>query len=110
MNDIYIQEIRSRVCAKCIDTDMHGNCLLHYDEMCAVEEHLPRIVEAVGRVKSDKIDAYITELRNIVCSVCINQSVDGTCSVRDRLDCGLDRYFPLIVEVIEEVEARRIPA
>jgi hypothetical protein len=105
MNDPYLQAIRNKVCAHCIDADERGNCRLHYDEICAVEEYLPNIITAVNRVKSDRIDEYIVELRAVVCTECKNRREDGTCVVRDRLDCGLDRYFPLIVEAIEEVNA-----
>jgi hypothetical protein len=42
-------------------------------------------------------------LRKNVCSECRHQSSDGTCSLRRSLDCGLDRYFPLVIEAIEEV-------
>ena len=36
---------------------------------------------------------------------CKNQSPDGTCKLRNAADCGLDRYFELIIEAIEEVDA-----
>ncbi len=107
MADQYLQMIQQRVCAKCIDTDEKGNCLLHVDEICAVEEFLPEIVQAIQRVQSDKVEDYVVELRNLVCSQCKHQSEDGTCVVRNNLDCGLDRYFPLIIEAVEQVDESR---
>jgi hypothetical protein len=106
MIDSYLQAIRKKVCTHCIDADERGNCRMHYDEICAVEEYLPNIITAVNRVQSEKIDDYVVELRTLVCSECRNQRPNGTCVVRDRLDCGLDRYFPLIIEAIEEVNAQ----
>lgn len=97
------QAAQQRVCAKCVDGDRLGNCLLSARETCGLKTYFPQIVKAVLSVQSDKLDPYVTALRRNVCSECRNQSFDGTCSLRRSLDCGLDRYFPLIVEAIEEV-------
>lgn len=105
MTDQYLLAIRRKVCSRCIDTDEKGNCLLHYDEICAVEEFLPEIIESVRKVKSERVEDYLVELRRNVCEHCKHQAEDGTCIVRNNIDCGLDRYFPLIIEAIEEVDA-----
>ena len=62
-----------------------------------------QIVETIHSVKSDKMEPYIEALRRNVCVYCKHQSPDGKCTFRVNLDCGLDRYFPLIIEAIEEV-------
>jgi hypothetical protein len=49
---------------------------------------------------------YEEELRKRVCFHCKNQTSDGRCSLRENVECTLDRYFPLIVEVIEETQMR----
>jgi hypothetical protein len=59
------------------------------------------MVETVLSVKSDTMEPYIDALRKNVCAHCKHQSPDGTCMFRSNIDCGLDRYFPLIVEAIE---------
>ncbi len=107
MTDQYLQAIRHRVCSRCIDTDEKGNCMLHFDEICAVEEFLPEIVQSIQRVQSDRVEDYVVELRNHVCTQCKHQTESGACIVRNNLDCGLDRYFPLIIEAVEEVDAAR---
>lgn len=99
----YRQVIQQKVCAKCIDRDSLGNCLLSEENTCALRTYLSRIVEAVLSVQSMMLDPYVAALRSHVCSECRNQSFDATCSLRRSLDCGLDRYFPLVVEAIEEV-------
>ncbi|MBM2841002.1 MAG: hypothetical protein HW412_1530 [Bacteroidetes bacterium] len=53
------------------------------------------------------MEPYIEALRKNVCADCLHQSPDGTCSFRSNVDCGLDRYFPLIVEAIEELHERQ---
>ncbi len=107
MTEQYLQAIRKRVCVRCIDTDGKGNCLLHKDEICAVEEFLPEIVRSIQQVQSDKVEDYVVELRKFVCTECRHQTEDETCIVRNNLDCGLDRYFPLIIEAVEEVDLAR---
>jgi len=101
--DEYWEAVQRRVCVKCIDSDGHGNCLLSGEDECGLILHFPKIVETVLSVKSDSLDPYIEALRHNVCSQCKHQSPDGTCRFRSRADCGLDRYFPMVVEAIEEV-------
>ena len=103
--DKYWEVVQRRVCAKCIDGDGQGNCRLHGEDECALKLHFPRIVEAVLSVRSDKVDPYIAALRSSVCGACKHQSADGTCMIRAHVDCGLDRYFPLVIEAIEEVRS-----
>ncbi len=98
----YWEAVQQRVCAKCVDGDRFGNCLLSGGETCGLKTYFPKIVEAVLSVQSGMLDPYVATLRKNVCSGCRNQSSDGTCSLRRSLDCGLDRYFPLVIEAIEE--------
>jgi hypothetical protein len=103
----YMQAIREKVCAKCIDGDGAGNCRLDPVIDCAIREHLPLIVQAVSRVTSEEMEDYVRELRAITCAQCSHESVNGYCMLRKEVDCALDRYFPLVVEAIEEVNAGR---
>ena len=119
--DEYWEAVQRRVCVKCIDSDGHGNCLLSGEDECGLILHFPKIVETVLSVKSDSLDPYIEALRHNVCSQCPSrfrgtrsppdivwtdkhQSPDGTRMFRSRADCGLDRYFPMVVEAIERAQ------
>jgi len=104
----YWEAVTARVCAKCIDGDGAGNCRLTAADACGLKLHFPKIVETVLSVQSDRMEPYVQELRRIVCANCAHQSPDGKCSFRSDLDCGLDRYFPLIVEAIEAVHERSV--
>lgn len=97
----YWEAVQYRVCAKCVDGDRHGTCRLSGEEECGIKLHFPKIVETILSVQSEKLDTYVQALRNNVCATCKHQSSDGTCMFRRHLDCGLDRYFPMIVEVVE---------
>ncbi|MBI4547154.1 MAG: hypothetical protein HY707_04185 [Ignavibacteriae bacterium] len=99
----YWQAVQQRVCLNCIDSDGYGNCRLTGEDACGLKYHFPRIVDTVLSVHSDRIEPYVEALRKNVCVFCKHQSPDGKCSFRSNLDCGLDRYFPLIVETIEGV-------
>lgn len=99
----YWQEIRRRVCEKCIDSDGTGTCRVDPATGCALRSYLPLIIAAVNRVSSDRVADYVSDLRGIVCAQCRHQSADARCAVRDGVECALERYFPLVIEAIESV-------
>jgi hypothetical protein len=99
----YWHAVQRQVCVKCIDSDGHGNCRLSGEAECGLKLHFPEIVETVLSVRSDNIEPYVEALRHNVCAYCKHQSPDGKCMFRIQLDCGLDRYFPMIIEAIEEM-------
>ena len=72
-----------------------------------IERFFPQILEVVRMNYSASMEPYEAALRQKVCSTCINQSSDGKCVVREDLECSLDRYFPLIVQAIEELDLRK---
>ena len=101
----YWRAVQNKVCVKCIDSDGHGNRRLSGEDECGLKFHFPRIVEAVFSIHSDRMEPYIEALRHHVCAYCKHQSPDGRCTFRAHLNCGLDRYFPLVVDVIESVRS-----
>ena len=99
----YWDAVQRKVCLKCIDGDGRGNCLLGTVDECALKAHFPKIVETVLAVRSSDMEPYLTGLRQNVCTQCRHQSADGTCVLRNEVDCALDRYFPIVAEAIEEL-------
>ena len=102
----YWEAVRSKVCVACVDSDGKGNCRLSGEEECSLKVYFPLIVQVVKNVHNDSLDEYVTALRNIVCSQCRHLGPDGRCRYRAAVDCGLDRYFPLIVQAIEEADVK----
>jgi biotin carboxylase len=102
----YWEAIQQKICAKCIDGDGTGACLIAPGSDCAMKRHFPQIIETVNAVFSPSIEPYVDQLRKKVCAVCTGQSPEGACHVRDETECALDRYFPLIVQVIEETQLK----
>ncbi len=101
--NVYWQAVSQKICSKCIDGDGVGNCRLNEREECALIAHFPQIIQTVLSIRSDNVEPYVAALRQNVCTNCIHHSSDGKCQVRSSVDCGLDRYYPLIVAAIEEV-------
>ncbi len=96
--------IQEKVCRRCIDGDGQGNCRLDLSRVCEIKAYFPRIIEIVKNVKSGEIQDYVIPLRSHVCSECSHQTSDGHCRFRDKVDCALDRYYPLVVEAIEGIK------
>jgi hypothetical protein len=97
----YWEAVQANVCAHCIDSDGKGVCRLAGDIGCGLKRYFPDVVDTVLSVQSDKLGPYVTALRENVCAVCDHQLKDGACLIRTEVDCGLDRYFPIVVESIE---------
>lgn len=106
-NKEYLEEILARICPKCVDGDGAGNCRIATGNECAVKRFYPQIMDVVRSAYSTSMEPYEVALRAKVCTACIHQSTDGKCAVRDDVECSLDRYFPLIVQVIEELDVRK---
>ena len=100
----YREAILRKVCEHCVDLGENGHCTLKGDRQCGVEIYLDKILDVVHSVHSDKLENYVEELRKHVCSECKNQLPDGNCQLRAAGNCGLDRFFEIVVEAIEEVD------
>lgn len=107
--EAYMQAIRRRVCSACLDSRDDGSCGLT-GRACAIETHLPGVVQAVLGTRSRRMDDYVASLRAQVCNRCEQQTPDGHCALRGATDCALDSYLYLVVEAIEEVDGPLLPA
>lgn len=99
----YWDVLKARICAKCVDGDARGGCRLPHERFCTIQANLPAVVEVVNAVYSPSIEPYVEKLRTTVCKICA-LAPGGDCRIREDLECPLDRYFPLVVEVIEQVQ------
>ena len=103
----YRDAIRRRVCAICLDGADDGSCALVAQPACAIDEHLPRLVEAILDVRRRHDDAYAAAVEARVCSHCTHRDSLGLCGLRRDGRCALSVYLPLVVEAVDEVERRR---
>lgn len=104
MINSYWELVQAKICHKCTEGDHQGNCRLPAGEQCSLKAFLPEIVTTIVNMRSASYQAYVNALRNNVCISCTSQRADGSCWKRDTLECVLDRYYPLVIEVIESVK------
>jgi hypothetical protein len=102
--DKYLKALKQNVCAICVDSNEKGGCTLNEKESCAVELFFPQIINVVHNVGSDDLKELHNKLRETVCVECRAQE-NGNCYLREDANCSLDRYFSLIVETIQRVDA-----
>ena len=112
LQEEYWSVIQSRICKRCVDGNGYGDCRLPEGEECRLHHFLPDIIRTVTETRSDKIEEYVARLRKNICAICDYQAPDQVCLKRNQLECALDRYFPLVVEIIEMIkeDGARVPS
>jgi hypothetical protein len=98
--------VRDRICAVCTDRTQEGECGREEPASCALFRLFPRVAAAIQSTSSDDVRDYIEAIRRDVCSVCADQSADGTCETRRQVQCALDAYLILVVDAIEEATGK----
>jgi hypothetical protein len=98
--------VRNRICRVCTERTTEGQCGLESPSHCALFRLFPQVAQAIQSVMSDDIRQYIEAIRCNVCSVCEEQARNGSCEVRQQVQCALDAYLPLVVDAIEEATGR----
>lgn len=99
--ETYLGAIRSRVCSVCLDRRDDGSCGLSH-RTCAIESHLPRVVEAILSIESDRMDEYVAAIEAEVCARCASGPA-VSCGYREHADCALDTYLYLVVAAVQDV-------
>ncbi|MEO8371726.1 MAG: hypothetical protein ABI806_21235 [Candidatus Solibacter sp.] len=90
----------------CTERTVEGECGLEQPSSCAMFQLFPRVAQAIQSVNSNEIQPYIDAIRRDVCSVCQEQTLDGSCETRRQVNCSLDAYLVLVVEAIEEATGK----
>jgi hypothetical protein len=98
--------VRNRICNVCTERTTAGQCGLENPSGCALFRLFPQVAQAIQSVDSNDIHQYIDAIRSNVCTVCQEQARDGSCEVRQQVQCALDAYLLLVVEAIEEATGR----
>lgn len=101
----YREAVRRRVCAVCLDGNDDAGCGLVGAPRCALEELLPRLVDAVREVRLRHHDAFAAAVEARVCGHCDHRDGFGLCRLRRDGRCAVVLYLPLVVEAIDEVDA-----
>lgn len=101
---LYEDKIMRYVCAHCIDFGEDGMCHNQDPHGCAIFRYLPELVNIAERIRNHSIQPYLDAVRHDICMQCRDKG-NRACPLREALECGLDRYFPLVLEAIEEVHS-----
>jgi hypothetical protein len=96
--------LQTRICRRCVDGDGTGACRLPAGEECALHHYLPNIIATVRSATSESLDGYVALLRKNVCRVGDAQDASLVCHKRNDLECALDRYYPLVIEIVESIK------
>ena len=104
---LYEEAILRHVCSKCIDLSADGICYSPDPKGCAIFRYLPQLVAIAERLREFRIQPYVDAVRQDICMKCRSGEPGKSCPLRDSLDCGLDRYLPLVLDAIEEVKAEK---
>jgi hypothetical protein len=101
----YREAIRRRVCAVCLDGTDDAGCGLVGPTRCALEELLPRLVDAIRDVRVRRDDAFAAAVEARVCGHCAHRDAFGLCRLRRDGRCAVAVYLPLVVEAVDEADA-----
>jgi len=104
---LYEEAIKRHVCSKCIDFGEDGICHTQDPKGCAIFRFLPELVAISEHLHEPTMESYVQAVREEICTKCRAQTLEGVCELRDKLDCGLDRYLDLVFEAIDEANALR---
>ena len=95
----YMDEIRERVCSRCIEKPPGGPPCAPLGKRCGIELNLRRLVDAVHLERSDAMDPYIQHFHDEVCMYCENRPTN-------QCPCPLESLLELAVEAVEAVDER----
>jgi hypothetical protein len=95
----YLEEIRKRVCGRCIERPPGGPPCAPLGKECGVEMHLPELIRAIREVRSDLIAPYLDNNRRTICEHCAHRH-SSDCP------CAMDYLAVLLVEAVEAVDER----
>jgi len=98
--------VRDSICPVCAQRPAPGPCAVEAAGECALFWFFPRVATALRSVRGGDINDSIAAIRRDVCSVCQHQQPGGFCRARRDVECALDAYLVLLVDVFEEAAGR----
>jgi hypothetical protein len=102
---LYRDAVRRRVCTICLDGNDDGSCALDPASPCALQLHLPRIVDAVHDARARGERARSAAVEALVCGHCPARDGLGGCRLRNDGRCAVAVYLPLVLEAIERADS-----
>jgi hypothetical protein len=97
--DEYMAEIRTQVCANCVEKPPGGPPCGPQGKFCGVEQHLPALIEAIHCAFSASVEPYFESKQRQICDHCAYQH-------SNFCPCPMDYLLTLVIEAVEAVDAR----
>jgi hypothetical protein len=97
--------LRKRICPVCSCTSGEPPCGLEDQTQCRLFQLFPLVAQAILATQGDDLESYLRAVDENVCSVCMDQALDGTCA-RRATGCALDGRLPEIVDAINAATGR----
>lgn len=97
--------VRSRVCQNCRMRSPGGGC--ETPDACKLFELFPLVVQAIIATESTRLEDYARAVQENVCSVCVEQALDGGCPLRTQGRCILDCCLAEIVEIVHKARGHK---
>ncbi len=95
------RRFEEEICRVCAHRTASAGCSLTATRECPIFQWSEKLSGVVGGIDSDRLGDYMDEVGRIICPDC-HQGDDGVCAERDHLNCPLDLYFGLVVEILED--------
>lgn len=106
--NIYRTALKKHVCTICCDSDQKGRCTLNDEEVCAIELYTDEIVDIIHENNDKPYEEIQNVLREKICAKCKTRSQDGHCYLKEDANCSLDRYFYLIIDIVNKVDLGKL--
>ena len=105
-SSLYEKAVKEYVCSRCIDMTEDGFCSKDPKD-CAILRYMPELVGIALELHEKKVEPYVKLVRERICANCGSGGVDGeSCLKRKAVECDLDRYLPMVLDAIEDVEEK----
>jgi hypothetical protein len=98
--DEYLEEVRQRLCARCVVRVPGAPPCGPRGVGCGVERYLPELIGICHSIKSRLIDPFADAMEAQICTTCELRKSRGC-------PCPMKYLLPLAIEAIEEVDQRR---
>lgn len=95
------RRFEDEICPVCAHRTASAGCSLTARRECPIFEWSEKLAAVVADIDSDRLGDYMDQVGKIICPDCC-QGDDGACAAREHLDCPLDLYFGLVVEILED--------
>ena len=95
------KRFEDEICRVCVHKTSGTGCTLTRRRECPIFEWAEKLTDVVKQMWSERLSDYMEQIQSIICPECA-QDPQGACEDRDHLDCPLDLYHALVIEILEQ--------